>query len=77
MLEGLKQYLVHLEKAVIVLLFFIAVKLGLNATEHFFHHGYSISATMSLYVVMGVLAVGIIVSLLFPAKDEHKEEGRG
>ncbi|WP_312631341.1 TerC/Alx family metal homeostasis membrane protein [Pantoea piersonii] len=76
-LEGLKQYLVHLEKAVIVLLFFIAVKLGLNATEHFFHHGYSISATMSLYVVMGVLAVGIIASLLFPAKEEQKEEGRG
>lgn len=30
-LEALKQYLVHLEKAVIVLLFFIAAKLGLNA----------------------------------------------
>ncbi len=33
-LEALKQYLVHLEKAVIVLLFFIAAKLGLNATDH-------------------------------------------
>lgn len=33
-LEALKQYLIHLEKAVIALLFFIAVKLGLNATDH-------------------------------------------
>ncbi|MCM4439464.1 tellurium resistance protein TerC, partial [Escherichia coli] len=50
-LEALKQYLVHLEKAVIVLLFFIAAKLGLNATDHIWHHGYSIAATTSLYVV--------------------------
>ncbi|MBK4641250.1 tellurium resistance membrane protein TerC, partial [Enterobacter hormaechei] len=33
-LEALKQYLSQLEKAVIVLLFFIAFKLGLNATDH-------------------------------------------
>ncbi|WP_017346804.1 TerC/Alx family metal homeostasis membrane protein [Pantoea sp. A4] len=73
-LEALKQYLVHLEKAVIVLLFFIAVKLGLNATDHLWHHGYSLSASTSLYVVLGVLAVGIIVSVLFPGKPEEKEE---
>ncbi|MCP9268940.1 TerC/Alx family metal homeostasis membrane protein [Xenorhabdus sp. XENO-1] len=71
-LEALKKYLVHLEKAVIVLLFFIAIKLGLNASEHMFHHGYSISATTSLFVVIGVLAVGIIVSLLFPQKEENE-----
>ncbi|OTA20207.1 tellurium resistance protein TerC [Xenorhabdus beddingii] len=68
-LEALKQYLVHLEKAVIVLLFFIATKLGLNASEHLFHHGYSISATTSLFVVIGVLAAGILASLLFPQKE--------
>ncbi|EPW3753893.1 TerC/Alx family metal homeostasis membrane protein, partial [Proteus mirabilis] len=39
-LEALKQYLIHLEKAVIALLFFIAVKLGLNATDHIWQHGY-------------------------------------
>jgi len=38
-LEALKQYLVHLEKAVVLLLFFVAFKLGLNATDHFWHHG--------------------------------------
>ncbi|MDE1474706.1 TerC/Alx family metal homeostasis membrane protein [Xenorhabdus bovienii] len=71
-LEALKKYLVHLEKAVIVLLFFIAIKLGLNASEHMFHHGYSISATASLFVVIGVLTVGIIASLLFPQKEENE-----
>ena len=54
-LEALKQYLVHLEKAVIALLFFVAIKLGLNATDHFWHHGYGIGATASLLVVLGVL----------------------
>lgn len=74
-LEGLKQYLVHLEKAVIVLLFFIAIKLGLNATDHIWHHGYSISATSSLYVVLAVLALGILASVMFPGKaDSDKAE---
>ncbi|MDC9621845.1 TerC/Alx family metal homeostasis membrane protein [Xenorhabdus sp. XENO-7] len=71
-LEALKKYLVHLEKAVIVLLFFIAIKLGLNASEHMFHHGYSISATASLFVVIGVLTAGIIASLLFPQREENE-----
>lgn len=71
-LEALKQYLVHLEKAVIALLFFIAAKLGLNATDHFFHHGVSISATTSLFVVLGVLALGILGSLIFPARGQQK-----
>lgn len=76
-LEALKQYLVHLEKAVIVLLFFIAVKLGLNATDHLWHHGYEISANVSLLVVLGVLALGIIISVLFPGKPEAEEGKAG
>ncbi|MEX6160946.1 TerC/Alx family metal homeostasis membrane protein [Proteus mirabilis] len=67
-LEALKQYLIHLEKAVIALLFFIAVKLGLNATDYIWQHGYSISATTSLFVVLGVLALGILASFVFPEK---------
>ncbi|OAT33228.1 TerC/Alx family metal homeostasis membrane protein [Proteus myxofaciens] len=69
-LEALKQYLVYLEKAVIFLLFFIAAKLGLNATDHIWHHGYSISATTSLFVVLGVLALGILASVIFPKKKD-------
>lgn len=75
-LEALKQYLVHLEKAVIVLLFFIAAKLGLNATSHIFNHGYEISAMASLGVVVGVLVIGIVASVIFPGKpeDDNKTE---
>lgn len=70
-LEALKQYLVHLEKAVIILLFFIAIKLGLNATDAIWHHGMSISANSSLLVVLVVLALGIIASWVFPNKDNN------
>ncbi|WP_039057617.1 TerC/Alx family metal homeostasis membrane protein [Enterobacter sp. Bisph1] len=73
-LEALKQYLVHLEKAVIALLFFIAIKLGLNATDHIWHHGYGIAATTSLYVVLGVLALGIVASVIFPDNSEDKKQ---
>jgi tellurite resistance protein TerC len=55
---------------VVLLLFFVAFKLGLNATDHFWHHGYSIGATASLFVVLGVLALGIIASVMFPGKRE-------
>lgn len=71
-LEAMKQYLVHLEKAVIVLLFFIAGKLGLNASDHFLHHGLSISASTSLVVVLVVLMLGILASVVFPGKAEDK-----
>jgi len=55
-------------------LFFIALKLGLNATNHIFHHGYEISANASLLVVVVVLVIGIVASLLFPGKEEPAEE---
>lgn len=62
-LEALKDYLAYLEKAVIALLFFIAAKLALNASAHIFHHGFEISAQASLWVILGVLGVGIFASL--------------
>lgn len=73
-LEALKRYLVHLEKAVIVLLFFIAAKLGLNATDHLFHHGIGISPNTSLLIVMVVLALGILASVVFPEKQDTPGE---
>ncbi|CAM3791497.1 TerC/Alx family metal homeostasis membrane protein [Rahnella bruchi] len=76
-LEALRQYLAHLEKAVIVLLFFIGAKLGLNATDHLWHHGYNISANASLFIVLSVLAVGIIVSVLFPGQPDAEEGKEG
>lgn len=67
-LEALKRYLVHLEKAVIALLLFIAAKLALNATNHLFEHGYNIDANTSLLIVMVVLVIGVVASVLFPEK---------
>ncbi|EET79072.1 membrane protein, TerC family [Campylobacter showae] len=66
-LEALKDYLAYLEKAVIVLLFFIAAKLALNASAHIFHNGFEISAQASLWVILAVLGIGIFASL-FKAK---------
>lgn len=73
-LEALKRYLVHLEKAVVALLFFIAGKLALNATDHLFHHGYHIDPNTSLFIVLIVLAIGIGASILFPEKEEPAAE---
>lgn len=72
-LEALKQYLVHLEKSVVALLFFIAGKLALNSSDHFLHHGFNISATSSLIVVLVVLTTGILASVMFPEKAEINE----
>lgn len=68
-LEAMKRYLVHLEKAVIALLFFIAAKLGLNATNHIFEHGYSIAPNTSLMIVLVVLAIGILASVATTRRD--------
>lgn len=67
-LEAMKQYLVHLGKAVVCLLFFIAIKLALNASYHLFDFGIDISPTMSLYIVLGILSLGIIASFIWPGK---------
>lgn len=71
-LEALKRYLVHLEKAVVALLFFIGGKLALNATNHMFEHGVTIDPNTSLLVVMVVLAIGIGASFIFPEKDDEQ-----
>lgn len=72
-LEAMQQYLVHLGKAVVCLLFFIAIKLALNASNHLFGYGIDISPTVSLYVVLAILAMGIVASFIFPQKT-HKTD---
>ncbi|MNN98090.1 Integral membrane protein TerC family protein [compost metagenome] len=69
-LEALKHYLVHLEKSVIALLFFIAGKLALNGTDKLFGHGFHIDPNTSLAIVLVVLALGIAASVLFPGEKE-------
>jgi len=74
-LAAAQQYLVHLDKAVAALLFFIAFKLALQASNHIFHWpGWEISANLSLMIILGTLAVGVIASLLFPGAAEEETE---
>lgn len=73
-LEALQKYLVHLAKAIIVLLFFIAAKLTLAAAVklEWVPAEWKIAPNTSLMIVLGVLAIGIAASFIFPPKDEAK-----
>ncbi|MBK1664971.1 tellurium resistance protein TerC [Rhodospirillum rubrum] len=73
-LAAMTKYLVHLEKAVIALLFFIAAKLTLQSGEHVFGWDFlHISPNVSLLIVLGTLAAGVIASFIWPAKEEKAE----
>ena len=73
-LAALTRYLVHLETAVVVLLFFIAFKLALQSANHIFDWpGLHIGPTLSLVIILGVLAMGVVASFLFPAKPEQSD----
>jgi len=76
-LAALTQYLVHLEKAVIALLFFIAFKLTVQAGEHTFGWDFiDIKPNVSLMIVLGTLAIGILASLIWRGKDEDGAKER-
>lgn len=71
-LAALTKYLVHLEKAVIALLFFIAVKLTLQSGEHAFGWSFlHVSPDVSLLIVLSTLATGIVASLIWPIRREE------
>lgn len=73
-LAAAQKYLVHLEKAVAVLLFFIAGKLALQASNHLFGWpGFDISANASLVIILSTLALGVVASLLFPEKKAPEQ----
>lgn len=78
-LASLMKYLVHLEKAVGVVLVFIGVKLISHALEiaqllpestkrtvEFMN-----DATNSVCIVLGLIIIGIVASILFPDKEEQ------
>jgi len=72
-LEVLTKYLVHLEKAVVAVLFFIAFKMFVEAfVKAGFHvpHALHVDHTTSLYLVLGVIGLGVVASLLFPGRGE-------
>jgi tellurite resistance protein TerC len=73
-LAALTKYLVHLEKAVIGLLFFIGAKMTLQSWNHTVGDtGIHISPSMSLSIVLGMLALGVVASFVFPEKQETTE----
>lgn len=69
MLAVAAKYLVHLEKAVALVLVFIAAKLAGSALDliHIDHR-------ISLVVVLGLIVLGVVASLLFPGKEEPVTE---
>lgn len=78
-LAALTRYLVHLEKAVIALLFYIAAKMALQSWNHAIGDtGIHISPTASLMVVLGLLTAGVVASLIFPEKgSEAADKAQG
>jgi tellurite resistance protein TerC len=74
-LAALTRYLVHLEKAVIALLFFIAGKMALTSWQHAIGPTkLHISPTTSLGIVLGTLALGVIASLLAPRDGGERRD---
>ena len=70
-LDALKNALVYLEKAVIVLLFFVAFKLAAAASLHLFGVGFDIDVYTSLIVIVVTLSLGVITSLVFGKKQKQ------
>lgn len=69
------KYLVHLEKAVAVVLVFVGAKLMYHPFGETLHAKWSflphdISPNVSLMIVLGTLALGVIASFIFPEKEE-------
>ncbi|MBF0627367.1 MAG: TerC/Alx family metal homeostasis membrane protein [Magnetococcales bacterium] len=70
-LSGLMKYLVHLDKAIIALLFYIAAKLAIEAGNTLFHWpNLHISPGQSMAVVFSILGLGVLGSWIFPKKEE-------
>jgi tellurite resistance protein TerC len=78
-LAALTRYLVHLEKAVIALLFFIAGKMALTSWHHVAGPtGLHISPMLSLGIVLGTLALGVIASIFLPRNsNDGSDDGNG
>jgi tellurite resistance protein TerC len=68
-LAAAQKSLVHLEKSVIALLFFISAKLALSAsTKIFGWPTWHISPNLSLAIILGTLALGVLASFMFPPR---------
>lgn len=69
----LAKFLVYLEMTVIILLFFIAIKMLLQFWNHTISDtGYNISPTQSLVIVLSILGIGIVSSVLAGKRSSQK-----
>ena len=71
-LVALTKYLVHLEKAILWVLVFIALKMFLTAAK-----GFEIDLldhNVSLYIVLGMISMGVIASFIWPETEEEEAE---
>lgn len=64
------KYLIHLEKAVAFVLIFVAAKLAASSIESAFGiTTFHVTPMGSVYVVIGMLAIGVVASFFFPEKE--------
>jgi tellurite resistance protein TerC len=81
--EALTKFMAHLEKAVIFVLFFIAAKMFVGAAEHILHVKVpwwsalptTTQANYSMFIVLGMLACGVVASLIWPGKPDDGKDG--
>ncbi|MBF0610669.1 MAG: TerC/Alx family metal homeostasis membrane protein [Magnetococcales bacterium] len=70
-LSSLMKFLVHLDKAIIGLLFYIAAKLAIEAGNNIFNWpGLHITPGQSMLFVFSILTLGVLASFVFPKKEE-------
>ncbi|MDR2893589.1 MAG: TerC/Alx family metal homeostasis membrane protein [Deltaproteobacteria bacterium] len=67
-LAAAKRYLIHLEKAVIIILVYIGIKM---IAQYF---GWHIHHLISLSVVLGLLVLGVLASFAFKSKEAGQED---
>lgn len=78
MLAVAAKYLCHLEKAVALVLVFVAGKLGASAIEKTFGvETFHIHHMHSLWVVLGLIFAGVLASIIWPEKDKDEAEAPG
>ncbi|MEO5352338.1 MAG: TerC family protein [Magnetococcus sp. XQGC-1] len=73
-LASLMKFLVHLDKAIIALLFYIAAKLAIEAGNKIIQWpNVHISPEQSMAFVFSILGLGVLASLLLPNREEQGE----
>lgn len=78
LLNALTRWLVHLEKSVVLLLFFVGAKLMLHAANELFRWpGYEPTPQQSIVVILGTLGFGVVASLLWPGARAGDEGADG